>query len=128
MKNIATIGQSSAIRFGSSYKSSSAIAANAPETVFAPGANVNGAYLWSASFAQITASGPQAGYVAKTSAPASAIDGDVVCGIDSVASATNNLFCGRLSQPVFIPPGRGLYFISGVLETWGYRAALFTLL
>lgn len=128
MKTLATIGQPAAIRYASSYKSNTSLAANTAETVFSAASNTLGAWLWRASFVHGNAGGLAAGYLAKTSAPTTVIDGDVICGTDSYEFATNNYLFAKLEAPVFIPPGKGLYFIAGAAEVAAYRAALFTLL
>jgi hypothetical protein len=117
--------------FGASYKSTTALAANTPETVFTPAANVNGAVLWAADFVTVNAGGAgvAAGFVAKTSAPATPIDGDVILGGQTFfLGAAPQATTGTLQRPVLIPAGRGLYFISTPAETTAYRGALYTLL
>jgi len=129
MKILATNGQPNAIRYGASYKSNTNLAANTPETVFAPGSNVNGAYVWEAGFVHSNAGGMGAAFLAKTSAPATVLDGDVVCGMSgAAASGASNLNFGQMPQPVFVPAGKGLYFISTNAENNANRHALFTLL
>lgn len=128
MKHLATVGQPNAARYASSYKSNTALAANTPETVFTPAANTLGAWVWLASFVQ-NAGSPGAAFVAKTSAPTTVIDGDVIQST-SVQTYSGGIYfeCGQLPTPVFIPAGRGLYFINTGLAAGALRSCLFTLL
>ncbi len=117
-------------RYGASYKSTTAMAANTPDAVFAPGSNVNGAIVWIAEFFTHSSANwsTGAGFVAKASAPTSIIDGDVICAINKPASATNTPSSGWLKGPVFIPAGKGLYYINQIADTNCHRAVLYTLL
>jgi|GEM_PF-2742275 len=115
--------------YGSSYKSSTSQAANAPDTVFSPGANVNGAIIHSANFVSYTISlNAFSSLIAKSSAPVSNIDGDVILSTDSYAvSTSNNYGLASLKKPIFIPAGKGLYYISTGAETAALRNVLYTL-
>jgi hypothetical protein len=100
----------SGFSYTNAYKSSTLMAANTPDTIFTPGANANGAIVWSAEFvATITGSNQSISYLAKTSAPTTAIDGDVICVATSQVGAA---FAGKLNAPVQIAAGKGLYYIS----------------
>lgn len=118
--------------YGASYKSLTPTAALTPDTVFAPGANVNGAIVTTANFLSHNAGGPTlASFVAKSSAPASSIDGDVILSSDSFTLLSGNyISTGSLKTPIFIPAGKGLYFITAVAESASYsiRSVLYTLL
>lgn len=119
------------MNYGASYKSGSVMAANTPDTVFAPGANVNGAIIHRASFAAYNGSQPSLScYIAKASAPATNLDGDVILSTDQVTgigAATMNQ--GKLEQPIRIAAGKGLYYISGAGEVnYAHRSVLYTLL
>jgi hypothetical protein len=117
--------------YGLSFKASSALAANTAETVFTPAANANGAILHSAQLYSFHASLlTGCCLLAKTTAPASIVDGDSILSPDS-----GSIFTGAVNQsaslknPVRIPAGKGLYFISAVLEgAGGSRGALYTFL
>jgi hypothetical protein len=108
------------IRYGSTYKSNTSLAANTPETVFTPAANARGAIVWDASFVSYGASAAISGigFVAKVSAPTTPIDGDVICQADSIANNGSSTFVAGSTKgkPFFIPAGRGLYFIAGAAE------------
>lgn len=113
--------------YGASYKSITAMAANTPDTVFAPGANVNGAIVWAGSSIMGMASASPASFVAKNSAPASVIDGDVIS--EPMLYANVNNFGCRIARPVKIPAGKGLYYIPSVAEASPtIRQVLYTLL
>lgn len=118
--------------YGASYKSLTPTAALTPDTVFAPGANVNGAIVTTANFLSHNNGGPTfASFVAKSSAPATSIDGDVILSSDTFTLlAGNYISSGSLKTPIFIPAGKGLYYITAVAETVSYsmRSVLYTLL
>lgn len=116
--------------YGASYRSVALLAANTPETIFTPAANVNGAILHSAQFySQCGSGGANTALLAKTSAPSSVTDGDGILSADSAASqAGAPALTASLQNPIRIPAGKGLYAISAILETVGSRSALYTLL
>lgn len=118
--------------YGASYKSLTPTAALTPDTVFAPGANVNGAIVTTANFLSHNSGGATfASFVAKSSAPATSIDGDVILSSDNFTLlAGNYISSGSLKTPIFIPAGKGLYYITAVAESAGYamRSVLYTLL
>jgi hypothetical protein len=114
--------------YGASYRSTTNTAANTPEAIFLPAANINGAILHSAQFDSyngITAQKPA--LLAKASAPVSVTDGDGILSVDCHFSATG-LITGSLKNPIKIPAGKGLYYISDVADTFASRSALYTLL
>lgn len=131
---VAITGSVNATPYGmpytAAYKSLTSQAAATPDTVFAPGANPNGAIVWAAGFASNNTGAASAfgiGFVAKTSAPATVIDGDTI--LLPTATPTGANFIGELNNPVFIAAGKGLYFISALAETAGFasRRVLYTL-
>ena len=114
-----------------SFKSISALAVNTPETVFAPGANTNGAIIHAINFTSAVAAGlPVAAFVAKASAPATVIDGDVIASLNYLAMGAVNVGGGNLNTPIKIAAGKGLYAISATAESATYvmRNVLYTLL
>ena len=117
--------------YGASYQSTTAKAANTPDQVFAPGSNVNGATIWRAEFYSSNNASAEifASYLAKASAPANVIDGDVIVTSSHAiwAGGTANKHGGRLERPVFIAAGKGFYFISTPLEGAALRQVLYTL-
>lgn len=126
--NTVNSGQS----YGASYRSGNLLAANTPEVVFPPAANVNGAIIHAAMFASAKDSTTWNlfGFLAKSSAPISVTDGDCILGVDGVNVFTgNNWEFGSLKNPLKVPAGKGLYAISGAIETGGsIRNVLYTLL
>lgn len=117
----------SGIDYGASFKSSTLLAANTPETIFTPAANVNGAIVWTASAFSLSGGVTHAAFVAKNSAPATTIDGDVLS--EHVAFVNTNHYACKISRAIKIGPGKGLYYIPGYAETTtAIRMALYTLL
>lgn len=116
--------------YGASFSSNLALAANTPETIFSPASNVNGAVLHSAGFAVFTAAALSANILAKTSAPTTPFDGDVVVTPNYDVASSIRVSKGILNNPIKIAAGKGLYFISNAAVTLneGQRAALYTLL
>lgn len=112
------------------FKSSGALAATTPETIFTPAANVNGAILLSAGFNIIgnaTLTAPSV--LAKASAPTTNIDGEVIFGATySAINGTTYIDTGQLSQPQFIAAGLGLYYIQASAGLTGSRFARYRLL
>lgn len=66
--------------------------------------------------------------IAKSSAPANVADGDVIALSGAGALMTGNLVNYLTQGRVFIPAGKGLYFISSITESGGTRSATYTLL
>lgn len=116
--------------YGGSWSRSALEAANVPVQIVAPGANVNGIILHRASFATGSAAAYSfSAFVAKASAPASATDGDVLCSADSIYNSGAAACCaGKVEKDLFISPGKGLFFISPVAESIGFKSALYTIL
>lgn len=92
------------------------VAANAPLVMFTPASNPNGVILQSAFMTdfQISIGILACGFIAKNAAPANALDGQVVLAphLDAAVPATGYWHSGQLNQPVLIPAGLGLYFVS----------------
>lgn len=115
--------------YGASYKSTSALVANTGDVVFSPGANVNGAVIWAAGFLHQETVAAGISLVAKASAPASIVDGDVLLQTQNFTNAASNFECGALPNPVFVAAGKGAYFIAAAASnTAALRSALYTLL
>lgn len=111
-------------------KSNTALVAVTPEQVFAAGANVNGAIIWDAAFTSANAVGiPLVSLLAKSTAPASAIDGNLILSTDngSFGNATYYGF-GSTKQGTKIAAGLGLYWIATNSESAGMRRCNYTLL
>lgn len=118
--------------YGASYKSNTLMAANTPDTVFAPAANVNGAIIWHAQFLTQNAATIGAGYLAKTAAPANITDGDLILSAEHASLiGANQMFGGTLPRPLKIAAGKGLYYLSTTAEVGAgltLRSVLYTLL
>lgn len=117
--------------YGASFASTTALAANTPAVIVAPGTNVNGIVVRAASFRVRGQPGQVSAFIAKASAPASVIDGDVIVGTDGMAgdftTPKDHIF-GSLKQFVRIPAGKGLYTISTLLEDSCFKSVVYSLL
>ena len=110
--------------YGASYKSITPMAANTPDVIIAPGANVNGVVIQAASIYSFTSGVfTKPTLIAKAGAPASVIDGDVILSTMVVNNGAN---C-HLVRPVFVPAGKGVYYIPGAAEADSSRSVLYTL-
>lgn len=129
--SVAVSGSVNAINYGAAYgaayKSTTAMAANTPDTVFAPASNVNGAIVWSACAIPGGVAAVLGAFVAKTSAPANVLDGDVI----HIAGSNGATYgqAAPMANPVFIAAGKGLYWIPNTAESGTQlRQVLYTLL
>ncbi len=113
--------------YGAAYRSITTLAANTPDTIFTPAANVNGAILWSGAYVMSSLGGTGV-FIAKTAAPASIIDGDVILSPTNFNVGGGNNFGMSIDAPVKIAAGKGLYRISQAAETYSVSKALYTLL
>lgn len=117
--------------YGASYKSATALAANTPDLIFSAAANVNGAIIQMASFNEFYAAlvSGLGVYLAKSTAPTSITDGDVIVSANNASGYASQTFvAGFLNHAVKIAAGKGLYFITGVTQTTSSRSVLYTLL
>lgn len=123
------LSQDNGLSYGASYKSVTNMAANTPDTIFTPAANVNGALIISAHAWGNNAGGSQPALIAKTSAPTSVIDGDVIASpwTGSNSNGNNGYVVNRVIK---IAAGKGLYHINGLAEgvANAQRSVLYTLL
>lgn len=101
--------------YGASYKSATALAALTPEAVFTPAANTKGATVWACQAVTSGAGQNIGAYIAKASAPGTLIDGDPVFLANAIGAA-NYSVPFALANPVQIPAGKGLYYISQTAE------------
>ena len=112
--------------YGAGYASSTVLLANTPETVFSAAANVRGAVVWSANITWQSVTNAYPVFIANTLAPVSTVNGIVILSCNK--SVTTGPFCsGSLINPVYIPAGNGLFYISGGAETSTFRSVLYTL-
>lgn len=98
-----------------SYSASGVLAANTAATLFAAGANTNGAILLSAQMSDIDATARSGKFLAKATAPANESDGIPLlhCGYFGSAGASVYITRGEVFTPQYIAAGLGLHFISG---------------
>lgn len=111
--------------YGGSYKTTTNMAANTPDTIIAPGANVNGAILVNGCFHMLGNMGYNA-LIAKASAPANVLDGDVIDCSYTPSGAVISSF--RIQRPIRIAAGLGIYAINSVVETNALRSLIYKLL
>jgi hypothetical protein len=115
------------IRYATSYKTATVGAANTAVNIFTAAANTNGAVIWAATIITSAGAAVCATLLAKATAPASTIDGDVY--LAAAAAAATIAASAELQNPVFVPAGLGLYHICDVLETAKpYKRVLYSLL
>jgi hypothetical protein len=110
--------------YGAAYGSVTALAANTPAQVFAPGSNPNGAVVWDCFLATAAATSVACALIAKASAPASVIDGDIIHSVFSQGALVQD---GWMMRAKRIVAGKGLYIISGLAETAAMHTVLYTL-
>ena len=111
----------------SSFKSVTGLTALGNEVVFAAGANVNGAIVWAAGGVGSSAAYARQAIIAKATAPATLIDGDVIAS--STYVPTVNQCQIELARPVKIAAGKGLYFFADTADNISVqRYCLYTLL
>lgn len=117
------------VSYGASYKSNSIFTANVADTIFTPAANVNGAVIHTAEFYFENNAGILGSMIAKNAAPANVADGDVLIVTIPAAISPNRIMVGRLTRPIKIPAGKGLYLISSATElTTSLKSCNYTLL
>lgn len=120
--------------YGASFSSAAAIAGNTNEQALAPASNTSGVIVWRSGIAtaQTSAANTVLGLIAKASAPASAIDGDVLnSAISHAITAVGQVaVVSNVNRPIFVASGKGLYFrnSSATAEGSGYRSVLYTVL
>lgn len=102
------------------WNNTAVVAANTAIQIFAPGANVNGAILWSAASYDANAAATMQVLIAKASAPASITDGEVIAQCQINSNGTTNYLNIQIDRPRRIAPGLGLYFLSSAAGSVGY--------
>lgn len=115
--------------YGVSWTNVGATVANTPITILAPGSNVNGVVLKAASINGRNAGGPMCAIIAKSSAPATVVDGDVLLSPQNLSDG--GIAGGaQLAQPLRVAAGKGLYFISTLAlgAAANQESALYTIL
>lgn len=113
-----------------SWQNGGTMAANTPIAVINPGANVNGAIVWSAGASDMANATMIQTFTAKATPPSVPGDGQVIAQSNPAATLSTNLYVALdMQQPRRIAAGLGLYFISSVAGQPGFqRHARYTLL
>lgn len=109
-------------RYTNTFYASSALAAATAETIVAPGTNVNGIVVLTASADCFNAAGQLFSLIAKTSAPVSVSDGDILAVGSFNGNSGGSMSSLRLEAPIYVPPGKGLYFICLNADTTPVRS------
>lgn len=96
------------------FKASAAMVANTAEQIFSAAANANGALILSAGFLDSkTGAAANVTLLAKATAPATVIDGEVFANSQAAGANGANFFSSfLLQQAQYVPPNVGLYMIS----------------
>ena len=109
-----------------------AVAANTAVAVFLPAANVNGAIVIAAGASDYSAASTPQSFVAKASAPANVLDGDVLALSKNTSfNSTGSVLYKdtEMLREQRIPAGQGLYFISSFAgAAAGFRYCRYVLL
>lgn len=116
---------------GASWNSSAVLVANTPVTIISPGANVNGALIFSMKARDdVGAATTRQVFIAKASAPANITDGEILAmTLPGSVSGTSDFAYIDEQQPTRIAPGRGLYYLSSLGSgSSGLRSCRYTLL
>lgn len=115
---------------GLSWSNLGAIAANTALQIFAPGSNPNGAIVYLAEACDRLAVNANQSFVAKSSAPASAADGEVLALSRVSSTSSTDLFLEISARgQLRIAAGLGLYFFSSAAGVaTGMRSCRYTLL
>lgn len=119
--------------YGAAFSSTSNLAAGANEVALAPASNTNGVIVWDVEIFSFLATGTaQVALLAKSSAPASMTDSDVLLQFSWSAITAAGVPAQHVQnkRAVFVAAGKGLYFRSGAsgAETVAYRKILYTVL
>lgn len=118
------------IKYGSAWKSNAVQAANTAVEVFSAAANARGAIIWLASLCSHNSAGWSVPVmIAKAGVPANVTDGDVLlAGPLAVLGTSSYTAHAKLERSVFVPAGRGLYFINTTADNAGLRHVIYDLL
>lgn len=102
-----------------------ALGAGGVATIVAPASNLNGLIVWQAWLATGAAGVNALSLLAKTSAPASQIDGDVIASMATPGAASQ---APPMPRPRFIAAGKGLYLYNVTAETVATHGVDYTIL
>lgn len=115
--------------YNGNYANNTALGVNGTVQVFSAASNVNGAIIHSAQFQSIAAGNQTAAFIAKATAPANILDGQVILSVDNwTALGGNTYVAGSLKNPIRIPAGLGLHYLITGSEGTGFRTCLYRLL
>lgn len=124
--------QEQGIAYAAAFASSAALAAATAQNAIAAAANTGGYVAWAANINSRNAGTAfiDAALLAKATAPASVVDGDVLvdAGNQVYAAAAVSTGMGKLVRAVRVAAGKRADFISTGAETSGSRSLLYTLL
>lgn len=111
--------------YGTSFKSTTALAALTSEQVLAPGSNVNGVMVTAEGGITTNASAfAMLIFQAHTSAPNSFTVGDLLAASNSGCSIAGSVgTLAELKRPVRVASGKGLYHTVGSADVTGFRYA-----
>lgn len=122
-----------AIRYAVAFQSAAALAASTAETVFAAASNTGGAVVYRfAAFSRYASIGyPCIRLIAHTSAPGTISTGDTLG--QQTFWAINGTDCmtgvdGLNCAAIYVPAGKGAYWINDSAEALGRRFTLYSLL
>lgn len=127
----ATVGAlRTAPSFTANYTDATAMGAGTTQQVFAPGVNINGALILSASWTAVNAALPceQCALIGSSAAPGAFVGRVLMhCRVDyNVGGGTG--YGATLDRPMILPAGNGLWFYCQSAESRGARSVLYTLL
>jgi hypothetical protein len=119
--------------YGATFSSVTALAATTNEVILAPASNTAGVIVWRNRMSTVPTAGAGGHFslLAKSSAPASMIDGDVLdCIGHFYATAAGQVsFASGFERPVFVAAGKGLYYRNGAsAESLAMRSIQYTVL
>ena len=115
--------------YGASFASEGATLGNTAVAIVAPAANISGLILWEASFLYNDGTYATGSMLAKSSTPASVFDGDVILAPEQrFVDGSNSYVSAKLTKPIEISAGKGLYVISTTGQARFIRRVLYSLL
>lgn len=119
----------SAAFYTGNYASITPAAALTAVQIIAPGANANGVLIRRASFWSNNAGAVIKGaLIAKNAAPATLVDGAVLCSTEQVVQANGFNSSCKMECDVVVPAGLGLYYITDIAEAACSRTMLYKVL
>lgn len=100
------------------YVSTTLQTANVAVNIFTAASNPTGAYIYQAQASSGAGATPQASFIAKATAPASVIDGDVILAASLILPGTVG---AELKIAQYVAPNLGLWYIVNQNETAAFR-------